>query len=454
MANNNKTYYTAVLIRKSPANQPLASTLLTTCGANKKVGDTVCWATTAPVHVTNGGGPQDKARYRFVSTILKQLAPRLPPALSYHPLALPAERQKLGIDYNTFNILNSSFNLLNLTNSSLANNCWLCLQMGFPVPLAFPTTNSSLAPYHNCSFSVPILVQPIQFFEAHCFTSDLNTSLDLGALAFSNCSTFTNVTSQVNSPLCPPVDTVFICGNNRAYTALPTNWTGQCVLGFLLPDIDVVPGSEPMPIPTVDHFFSRSKRAVHLIPLYAGLGITAAVASGTAGLGISLSQYTKLSQQLINDVHALSSTIQDLQDQVDSLAEVVLQNRRGLDLLTAEKGGICLVLQEKCCFYANKSGIVRNKIRQLQDDLERRRQELAENPLWTGLNGLLPYLLPLMGPLLTLLILVVVGPYIFNRIISFVRQQIQALQAKPIQVHYHKLEMRDKGGSYSDLRSV
>lgn len=65
----------------------------------------------------------------------------------------------------------------------------------------------------------------------------------------------------------------------------------------------------------------------------------------------------QLSNQVINDVQALSSTVQDIQDQVDSLAEVV-QNRRGLDLLRAEHGGICAALQERCCFYVNKSGIV------------------------------------------------------------------------------------------------
>ncbi|KAK1327418.1 hypothetical protein QTO34_014179 [Cnephaeus nilssonii] len=38
--------------------------------------------------------------------------------------------------------------------------------------------------------------------------------------------------------------------------------------------------------------------------------------------------------------------------------------------------------QERCCFYPNKSGIVRDKIKKLQEDLVKRRKELFENPLW------------------------------------------------------------------------
>lgn len=159
-----------------------------------------------------------------------------------------------------------------------------------------------------------------------------------------------------------------------------------------------------MPIPSLEHIAGRVLRAVQPIPLLVGLGVTGAVATGTSGLGYAIHSYTKLSHQLIDDMQAISETIHDIQDQIDSLAEVVLQNRRGLDLLTAEQGGICLALQEKCCFYANKSGIVRDKIKTLQD-LEKRRRELRESPLWNGLNGLLPYLLPLLGPLSALLLL-------------------------------------------------
>ena len=38
---------------------------------------------------------------------------------------------------------------------------------------------------------------------------------------------------------------------------------------------------------------------------------------------------------------------------------MVLQNRRGLDLLMAENRGLCLFLEEACCFYTNKSGIIK-----------------------------------------------------------------------------------------------
>ena len=106
---------------------------------------------------------------------------------------------------------------------------------------------------------------------------------------------------------------------------------------------------------------------------------------------------------------------------MDSLAAVVLQNWRGLDLLTAEKGGICLFLQEECCFFANRSGIVRDKIKKLQEDLEKRRHALMTSPFWTSFNGLLPFLLPLLGPILTLLLLLTFGPCIINKIARFVQ---------------------------------
>ena len=451
-----KTYYTAILTRsRTPtigANSVptvVGSTNnLISAGCTGTVGQPVCWNIHPPLHTSDGGGPQDKVREIRVYKKLEELQRSLYPEIHYHPLALPKARGKEKVDAQTFALLTATHNLLNNSNSSLANDCWLCLQSGDPVPLAIPSNDLNYTSNTPCTIIPPLKVQPLEFPSSSCiYSPPLNNTydLDVGFNQFNNCSTIVNIFQS----LCAPNSSVFICGNNRAYTYLPTNWTGRCVLATLLPDIDIIPGDEPVPIPAIDHFLGRNKRAIQFIPLLAGLGITTAVATGATGLGVSVTQYTKLSRQLISDMQAISSTIQDLQDQVDSLAEVVLQNRRGLDLLTAEQGGICLALQEKCCFYANKSGIVRDKIRRLQEDLEKRRKEITDNPFWTGFHGLLPYLMPFLGPLLCLLLLLSVGPLVFNKLMTFIKQQVEAIQAKPIQVHYHRLEQEDRGGSYS-----
>ena len=78
-----------------------------------------------------------------------------------------------------------------------------------------------------------------------------------------------------------------------------------------------------------------------------GLGIAAGIGTGTVGLTTSIQNYPSDSLQEI------AQGLVTIQNRLDSLVAEVLQNRRGLDLLTAEKGGLCLFLDESCCFYAN-----------------------------------------------------------------------------------------------------
>ena len=65
--------------------------------------------------------------------------------------------------------------------------------------------------------------------------------------------------------------------------------------------------------------------------------------TGTAGLITSLN-YHSLSKDLTESLEVAAGLI-TLQGQLDSLTAVVLQTRRGLDLLTAEKAGLCLYLK-------------------------------------------------------------------------------------------------------------
>ena len=91
-----------------------------------------------------------------------------------------------------------------------------------------------------------------------------------------------------------------------------------------------------------------SKRAIQFLPLLAGLGIIAGIGMGIGGIASSTTFYHTLSKDFTDNIEKVAKSLVALQDQLNSLAEVVLQNRRGLDLLTAEKGGLYLFLNEKC----------------------------------------------------------------------------------------------------------
>ena len=82
------------------------------------------------------------------------------------------------------------------------------------------------------------------------------------------------------------------------------------------------------------------------MPLVVGLRIMAEIGMGIGGIASSTTFYHTLFKDFIDDTERVANSLVALQDQFDSLAEVVLQNRKGLDLLIAEKGGFCLFSNE------------------------------------------------------------------------------------------------------------
>jgi hypothetical protein len=82
-----------------------------------------------------------------------------------------------------------------------------------------------------------------------------------------------------------------------------------------------------------------------------GLGLCTGIGTGLAGLGVSISQFQIQSEALKESLNDIALWTSAIQDQINLLAAVFLQNRRGLNLLTAEKDGLCLFLGEDCCFF-------------------------------------------------------------------------------------------------------
>lgn len=221
----------------------------------------------------------------------------------------------------------------------------------------------------------------------------------------------------------------FLCGQNT-YVCLPTNWTGTCTLIYLSPNVDIAPNNQSLPIPVTHHI--QYKREVQLIPLLITLGISTGFSTGIGGLATSLSYYQSLSKDLAESLEEIAQSIVAVQDRIDSLAAVTLQNRRGLDLLTAEKGGLCLFLEEECCFYANQSGIVRDGAKKLADRDSKRRQELSESwSSWNIQNWAL-WVLPLAGPLLMILVVLLFGPCILNMLTQFISSRLETFKLQMV----------------------
>ena len=145
---------------------------------------------------------------------------------------------------------------------------------------------------------------------------------------------------------------------------------------------------------------------------------------GSTGLAVSLQSTRELREELNQAMDASALSMASLQRQITSLVLVAQQNQWALDLLTEEKGGTCLFLQEECCYYVNESGIVEENISKLKD-IHRRlgsNSSPTEGHSWWK-SVLFSMLAPILGPLLILFLALTLGPCL---LLHTVVQQIEA----------------------------
>ena len=85
--------------------------------------------------------------------------------------------------------------------------------------------------------------------------------------------------------------------------------------------------------------------------------------------------YHLLNEAISQDIENIKRGLDDLTDSLVFLSEVTLQNRRGLDLLFLQQGGLCAALKKECCVYVDKTGLVKDSIIKVTANLEKRKRE-------------------------------------------------------------------------------
>lgn len=161
----------------------------------------------------------------------------------------------------------------------------------------------------------------------------------------------------------------WICGQT-GYKVLPLGWTGQCAVGTIAPNTIMVKNltnhdsqnflrtymkpvirqrrtSNPLvERPTSFHSFVR-----WLIPSWGVSELEKALVNLSATM------------EIINN--ATIDAIKALQEETTSLGKMVLQNRLGLDMLFAQQGGLCPVINERCCTYVNQKRRIETDLSQI-----------------------------------------------------------------------------------------
>lgn len=350
-------------------------------------------------------------------------------------------------------LINASLEAIRGKNSTAYQECWVCFS---PTP-----------PFYEgiATFDPPLFTNDTQLLlQAHEPTTALTlaTISGLGLCLLGpamippeNLIPVCNQTIIINntfSYLLAANGTYFACSSGLSpylFTSQFLHSRDYCAVVVLLPHFFIHDSDSFLNF--VDRGTSlRTKREpLTAITLSVILGISAIGAgTGIASLVTSNNQYIHLQSLIDKDLNNLREGIQDLKDSVASLSEVVLQNRRGLDLVFLKEGGLCVALREECCFYSDKTGLVQNSLDKVKKSLEERKKAREQQESWYrnwfSASPWLTTLLPsLLGPLVGILLLLSFGPWAFNRLTTFIKNQVDSVIKGPVAVHYHRLSLQE-----------
>ncbi|KFU95496.1 hypothetical protein M959_08767, partial [Chaetura pelagica] len=332
-------------------------------------------------------------------------------------------------------MIEASYQVLNKTNPNLTEHCWLCYGVKPPFYEAIGVSNTPIRVNSTnpaqCNWNIEK--------QGITLTQVVGSGICVGKVPKHKKQLCSNMT-QGKTPakwLIPATNSKWVCSIMGVTPCLLLDkFDGSseyCVQVTIVPKIYYHP----------EHFVYDSlitpehhlvKREPFTAITIAALMILGGVGAGTgvASLVQQNKEFSALRTAVDEDLARIEQSISALEQSLRSLSEVVLQNLRGLDLMFLQQGGVCAALAEECCVYADHTGIVRDTMAKLREGLEKRKRDREAQQDWFAswfnhspwLNTLIS---TLMGPITMIIIALIFGPCILNRLVSFVRSRLETV---------------------------
>lgn len=116
-----------------------------------------------------------------------------------------------------------------------------------------------------------------------------------------------------------------------------------------------------------DHLTGQTQTVI--LPMLASESIVGTLGMSAGSLDHSeaaLKKPHQITHSIEQNLTRIPTVIKKPNNQLNSLSEVVLHDRRGLSLLFMEQGGQCAALGKDCCFYANSTMAIIEKLEKLE----------------------------------------------------------------------------------------
>ena len=307
---------------------------MSTC--HKPNGINICFYPITHWGYSDGGGVldpnQEKKQEQVIKNIISwlQAIPEPYKHLDLLSQLRPLLKPPSGNQHLT-HLLNSSFQFFQYTQHT--SQCWTCMSQSPSPHIAIPLPSTGLL---QGNYTSPSQQKSTQFIGPVSDNVLLSASSNLTCINHSSpnytgltnsapsfCSTWViwNSTNNCTNP------EIFILCGTYAYSCLPSDPPGPCILVFLTPGLTFLKEEKVEQIVYPQGELSHRKRRAVIAPVLIGTGITAALGTGIGGISTSAHFCYKLSQELNEDMEQVVESFDSIQRQINSLASVALQNR-------------------------------------------------------------------------------------------------------------------------------